>query len=113
MTEKPLRIPRPVAETDRDRIWRLGDIAEWAALEERAMKVPRRRRAPVNREELAEFLPAEFSPSVLETLRGAARRGRGHDLACRHGGDLPRALRARRGDESMSLDGDGALTGGA
>jgi hypothetical protein len=52
VTEKPLRIPRPVAETERDRIWRWGDIAEWAALKERATKVPRRRRAPAIREEL-------------------------------------------------------------
>lgn len=37
------RIPRPVAETERDRIWRWGDVAEWAALNERKTKVPRRK----------------------------------------------------------------------
>jgi hypothetical protein len=45
LTEKPPRFPRPVAETKRDRIWRWGDVAEWARLTERRVKVPRRRRA--------------------------------------------------------------------
>lgn len=48
VSETPLRIPRPVAETDRDRIWRWGDVAEWAALKQRKAKSPRRR--PVDEE---------------------------------------------------------------
>ena len=44
LAEKPSRFPRPVAETERDRIWRWGDVAEWAAIAERRTKVPRRRR---------------------------------------------------------------------
>jgi predicted DNA-binding transcriptional regulator AlpA len=45
LAEKPPRFPRPVAETDRDKIWRWGDVAEWAAVMQRKTKVPRRRRA--------------------------------------------------------------------
>lgn len=37
------RMPRPVAETERDRIWRWGDVAEWAAVTSRKTKVARRR----------------------------------------------------------------------
>lgn len=42
------RMPRPVAETERDRIWRWGDVAEWASVTSRKTKVPRRRRAAVD-----------------------------------------------------------------
>lgn len=38
------RFPRPVAETERDRIWRWGDVAEWAIVTERKAK-PRRKHA--------------------------------------------------------------------
>jgi predicted DNA-binding transcriptional regulator AlpA len=43
LADKPPRFPRPVAETERDKIWRWGDVAEWAALTERKAKAPRRR----------------------------------------------------------------------
>ena len=33
-----------VAETERDKIWRWGDVAEWAAVMQRKTKVPRKRR---------------------------------------------------------------------
>lgn len=36
--------PRPLATTNRDRIYRWGDVAEWAALNERKTKAPRRRK---------------------------------------------------------------------
>ena len=38
------RFPRPVAQTERDRIWRWGDVAAWARLTERRVKVPRQRK---------------------------------------------------------------------
>jgi hypothetical protein len=48
LSARPPRLPLPVAETERDRIWRWGDVAQWAQLNERRTKVPRRRRTETN-----------------------------------------------------------------
>jgi hypothetical protein len=67
LAEKPPRFPRPVAETERDKIWRWGDVAEWASVMQRETKVPRRRRAAKVPRPLMETLE-------LGSLPSAARR---------------------------------------
>lgn len=44
MTESN-KFPRPLMQTGRDRVWRWGDIALWAQLNERRTKVPRRKKS--------------------------------------------------------------------
>jgi hypothetical protein len=44
LSDDPSRFPRPLAVIGRDRVWRWGDVATWALVNQRETKVPRRRR---------------------------------------------------------------------
>lgn len=43
LAEKPGRFPHPVAEIGNSRIWRWGDVTDWARASDRETKMPRRR----------------------------------------------------------------------
>ena len=66
LAEKPPRFPRPVAETERDKIWRWGDVAEWAAVMQRKTKIPRRRKAKAILPPLEELLEI---PNVVRVTK--------------------------------------------
>jgi predicted DNA-binding transcriptional regulator AlpA len=79
LAEEPPQFPRPVAETERDKIWRWGDVAEWAAATARKTKVRRRRKD--NTINLFDALKRSVEENRIQadtrTTRRAAKKLRG------------------------------------